>query len=221
MSGDNTKHSVFKVDVSCSGCKNAIERILKKIQGVTKWEFDDEKMYVRVDHTDTVITQKIKKALKKWSDATDKEVALIIQEANSDTDAEEITDEDKYLSEVYHELKDIEKKLSDTIAENEEKTDFKYERDRLKKELQYKLSKVQELISTMDNPEKELNFETVQDKISIINMLRTTNQISTMDNMDGGKKRRKSRRRKRTRKRRKSRRKKRRRKKRTKRRRRR
>ena len=110
MSGDNTKRSVFKVDVTCDGCANAVKRILNRMNGVTK--VDIEEMYVRVDHTDAVTKENIKEELVRWSDAAGRgKVTSIVQEEEAVTDSVEITEEDANSFESYLQLLDEEEEL--------------------------------------------------------------------------------------------------------------
>jgi copper chaperone len=66
----------FNVDMTCGGCENAVKRVLKKIRGVTKIDTNVETKLVTVDHTNTVTSQQILDALKKWADASGKSVEL-------------------------------------------------------------------------------------------------------------------------------------------------
>ena len=136
MSGDNTKRSIFKVDVTCDGCANAVKRILNRMNGVTN--VDIEEMYVRVDHTDAVTKENIKEELVRWSDAAGQgEVTSIVQEEEAVTDSVEITEEDANSFELYLQLLDEEQELKQIKTKDEEQIK--------------RLKEIQEQIRIIDN----------------------------------------------------------------------
>ena len=136
MSGDNTKRSIFKVDVTCDGCANAVKRILNRMDGVTN--VDIEEMYVRVDHTDAVTKENIKEELVRWSDAAGQgEVTSIVQEEEAVTDSVEITEEDANSFELYLQLLDEEQELKQIKTKDEEQIK--------------RLKEIQEQIRIIDN----------------------------------------------------------------------
>ncbi|GAB5357283.1 hypothetical protein AAMO2058_000361000 [Amorphochlora amoebiformis] len=65
----------YHAAMTCSGCSNAITKILKKVEGVKDIKCDVEKKEVIVSGTmeEKVVTAK----LMKWSKASSKEVKLV------------------------------------------------------------------------------------------------------------------------------------------------
>ncbi|KAK9768122.1 Cytosolic copper metallochaperone [Basidiobolus ranarum] len=57
----------FKVAMSCSGCSGAVERVLKKLDGVTDYEIslEDQTVTVHGDASQAVIFETIKKTGKE------------------------------------------------------------------------------------------------------------------------------------------------------------
>ncbi|ETV73783.1 hypothetical protein H257_11474 [Aphanomyces astaci] len=65
----------FKVGMTCEGCSGACERILNKIEGVTKVACDIPGQQVLVTGTADVTV--MLEALLKWSKASGKSVELV------------------------------------------------------------------------------------------------------------------------------------------------
>ena len=65
----------FAVGMTCSGCSNAVNRILKKIEGVEEVEADVANQQVFV--TGSADPQTMLVALKKWGEASGKSVELV------------------------------------------------------------------------------------------------------------------------------------------------
>eukprot|EP00442_Polarella_glacialis_P022576 CAMPEP_0115071558 /NCGR_PEP_ID=MMETSP0227-20121206/13739_1 /TAXON_ID=89957 /ORGANISM="Polarella glacialis, Strain CCMP 1383" /LENGTH=77 /DNA_ID=CAMNT_0002458203 /DNA_START=84 /DNA_END=317 /DNA_ORIENTATION=+ len=71
-----SKTVVFEgVGMTCSGCSGAIERILKKVDGVTDIKCDIEGHKVSVEYDDSKVQPKdMHEKMKKWADAAQKEL---------------------------------------------------------------------------------------------------------------------------------------------------
>jgi len=68
--------TVFDVGMTCGGCSSAVERILGKVEGVTKVDANVETKKVVVTHTEAVSADEMLAKLMKWSQASGKSVAL-------------------------------------------------------------------------------------------------------------------------------------------------
>jgi len=66
----------FDVGMTCEGCANAIQRIFKKMEGVSSTVTDVEAKTVVVTADDSVTPQAMLAKLQKWSVASGKSVAL-------------------------------------------------------------------------------------------------------------------------------------------------
>jgi copper chaperone len=62
--------------MTCAGCAGAVNRILKKIEGVQEIEADVATKTVVVTHEEKVGADVMLAALKKWGDASGKSVEL-------------------------------------------------------------------------------------------------------------------------------------------------
>ena len=67
----------FKIDMTCGGCKNAVERILNKMQKFKSVEatWEDKKLIVVSDEGGQ--ENEIIEALSKWSNANNKTVEFV------------------------------------------------------------------------------------------------------------------------------------------------
>ena len=78
--------TIFKVDMSCDGCSNAIGRILKRINGVTKFNINKKKTSVEVFYNKDIVTeQEILSELKRWGAAAGKNVEIFKENQNFNT----------------------------------------------------------------------------------------------------------------------------------------
>jgi len=64
----------FEVGMTCEGCSSAIERILSKVDGVTKVDCNIEQKSVVVTAGDAVTQDSLFEKLQKWSEASGKYV---------------------------------------------------------------------------------------------------------------------------------------------------
>ena len=72
--------------MSCNGCSNAIKRILRKINGVTIFDINNEKTLVTVFHNKDIVTEQlILNTLKKWGTASGKNVEIFQEKQNLNT----------------------------------------------------------------------------------------------------------------------------------------
>lgn len=76
-----SKVEVYNVGMSCGGCSNAINRILKKIDGVTEVDANVDTKVVRVTCRDDVESETLTEALNKWATAANKTVEYVGVEA--------------------------------------------------------------------------------------------------------------------------------------------
>lgn len=77
LNEEMTKVVEFKVGMTCGGCSGAVTRILKKIEGVQDIDANVETKEVKVTCEDSVESQVMLDALKKWSEASKKSVELV------------------------------------------------------------------------------------------------------------------------------------------------
>ena len=67
----------FRVGMTCNGCANAVTRILNKQAGVSDVKCDVEGKIVTLQSDGTTSPEDLCAALKKWGDASGKEVTLL------------------------------------------------------------------------------------------------------------------------------------------------
>ena len=77
LNEEMTKVVEFKVGMTCGGCSGAVTRILKKIEGVQDIDANVETKEVKVTCEDSVESQVMLDALKKWGEASKKSVELV------------------------------------------------------------------------------------------------------------------------------------------------
>ena len=68
--------TTFLVGMTCEGCANAVNRVLKKVPGVEEVDADVEGKKVVVKHSDAATADAMLAALKKWGEAAGKSVEL-------------------------------------------------------------------------------------------------------------------------------------------------
>ena len=66
--------TTFLVGMTCEGCANAVNRVLKKVPGVEEVDADVAGKKVVVTHSGSASADAMLVALKKWGDAAGKSV---------------------------------------------------------------------------------------------------------------------------------------------------
>lgn len=66
---------LYKVGMTCNGCKGAVTRILNKQSGITSFDADVEAKTVTIKGN--INTEEVLAALKKWGDASGKVVEYV------------------------------------------------------------------------------------------------------------------------------------------------
>ncbi len=68
--------TIFTVGMTCNGCAGAVDRILRKIEGVAEVVADVPAKTVTVTHSDAAAPNAMLAALQKWAASSGKAVAL-------------------------------------------------------------------------------------------------------------------------------------------------
>ena len=74
---DGRKEILFRAEMSCEGCSNAITRILKREDGVYNVNCDLAGQMVTVEASDSVQSDHLLSKLQTWAEAADKKVSLL------------------------------------------------------------------------------------------------------------------------------------------------
>lgn len=78
-----TATTTLRVGMTCGGCAAAVKRILGKVPGVAAVETDVEAKSVVVKHAADASTDAMVEGLRKWGDASGKEVTLLSTTASA------------------------------------------------------------------------------------------------------------------------------------------
>ena len=74
---EETRETLFSVGMTCAGCSGAVNRILRKLDGVRDVAADVAAKSVRVTHTAAATPEAMLAALKGWGDKSGKSVELV------------------------------------------------------------------------------------------------------------------------------------------------
>ncbi len=68
--------TTFNVEMACSGCSNAVTRILNRVDAVSDVAIDMDGQTVTVTHSQDATPELLLGKLQKWASAADKKVSL-------------------------------------------------------------------------------------------------------------------------------------------------
>jgi copper chaperone CopZ len=74
---DGRKEILFRAEMSCEGCSNAITRILKRVDGVYNVNCDLPGQLVTVEASESVQSDHLLSKLQTWAEAAGKQVSLV------------------------------------------------------------------------------------------------------------------------------------------------